>query len=233
MSCSVQDQPTRPRPIPLQCRLTQQLTQEWPQYRALRQRHASTRFEEQRQLHLPEKHKATVLESTLRMEMNGLEEQADNDKAHDLHWKPLSWLGTIRSSSANDAFDPKPMGHLLILCLHSTKLGLAVPVLSSLPRNHNNQLAKCCFKKHCIDFHDDHTSTCTAHAGATKAHDRLVGVLQPLFIGVLGPLFRTDGHTVRMQQANGRRDVEIRNYMRDQAGSRILVFDLSITLSPP
>jgi len=31
-------------------------------------------------------------------------------------------------------------------------LGLAVPVLSSLSRNHNNQLAKCGCKKHCIDF---------------------------------------------------------------------------------
>ena len=54
-------------------------------------------------------------------------------------------------------------------------------------------------------------------------------------MGVLGPLFRTAGHTVRTQhgvtasldQRLG--DVEIHNYMRDQAGSRSLVFDLSIT----
>jgi hypothetical protein len=64
-------------------------------------------------------------------------------------------------------------------------------------------------------------------SGATKAHDRLVGVL--------GLLFCTAGHTVRTQQgvtaiAGQRRgDVEIRNYLRDQAGSRSLVFDLSIT----
>jgi len=38
--------------------------------------------------------------------MNALEEQADNAKARDLYWKPLSWLGTIRPTSANDAFDP-------------------------------------------------------------------------------------------------------------------------------
>jgi hypothetical protein len=36
--------------------------------------------------------------------MKGLEEQDDNDKARDLFWNPLSW--TIRTSSANDAFDP-------------------------------------------------------------------------------------------------------------------------------
>jgi len=49
-------------------------------------------------------------------------------------------------------------------------------------------------------------------------------------------LLRTAGHTVRTQHgvmasAGQRRgDVEIRNDMRDQAGSRSLVFDLSITL---
>ena len=53
-------------------------------------------------------------------------------------------------------------------------------------------------------------------------------------VSVLGPLFRTAGHTVRTQpgvtaSAGQRRgDVEIRNYLRDQAGSRSLVFDLSI-----
>ena len=41
------------------------------------------RFEEQRMLHMPQKHKATVLDSTPRMEMNALEEQADN--ARELH----------------------------------------------------------------------------------------------------------------------------------------------------
>jgi hypothetical protein len=82
-------------------------------------------------------------------------------------------------------------------------------------------------KKHCIDFHGDHTATCTAHSGATKEHDWLVSVL--------GPLFHTAGHMVRTHHSvtasAGQRcgDVEIRNYLRDQAGSRSLVFDLSIT----
>jgi len=94
-SSSSQDQPTRPRPIPSQRRVTQQLTKEWPQYKALRQRYAGTRFEEQRQLHLPQKHKAKVPKSILRLEMDGLEDQADNDKAR-----------------ANDAFDPNLWGTL-------------------------------------------------------------------------------------------------------------------------
>jgi hypothetical protein len=101
----------------------------------------------------------------------------------------------------------------------STTLGLGVPVLSSLPRLHNSPLAKCGCKKHPLDLYGDHTSTCTAHSGATNAHDWMVSVL--------GPLFRTAGHTVRTQHgvtasAGQRRgNVEIRSYLRDQAGSRM------------
>jgi hypothetical protein len=76
---------------------------------------------------------ATVPESSLRVEMNALEEQADNAKARDLYWKPLSWLGTIRPSSAN-----VPSTNLWATFV-STTLGLEVPVLCSLPRHHNNQ----------------------------------------------------------------------------------------------
>ena len=84
----------------------------------------------------------------------------------------------------------------------------------------NNQRAPalCGCKKHGMDLFGDHTSTCTAHSGATKAHDWAVGVL--------GPLFRSAGHVVRSQHqvtasAGQRRgDVEIREYLRDAAGSR-------------
>jgi len=54
-------------------------------------------------------------------------------------------------------------------------------------------------------------------------------------VGALAPLLRTAGHTVRTEHgvtasAGQRRgDVELRNYLRDQAGSGSLVFDLSIT----
>jgi hypothetical protein len=76
-------------------------------------------------------------------------------------------------------------------------------------------------------LYGDHTSTCTAHSGATKAHDWAVGVL--------GPLFRTAGHVVRTQHgvtasAGQRRgDVEIRSFLQEAAGRRSLVLDLSIT----
>jgi hypothetical protein len=157
-SSSEDQQPShRPSPIPSHRRLTQQLTQHWPQFKALRQHYARPWRNKQ-----TTQRPATFIGST------------------------LSWLGTIRPSSANDAFDPN-----LWATFVSTTLGLVVPSLSSLPRHHNNPLAKCGCKKHCIDFYGDHTATCTAHSGATKAHDWLVGVL--------GPMFRTAGHTVRTQ----------------------------------
>jgi hypothetical protein len=122
--------------------------------------------------------------------VKGLEEQADKDKAIDLFWKPLSWLWTIRPTwplSVNEDFDLA----LCDTCFTST-LGLGVPVLSSLLRSNNSPCAKCGCKKH-ANFHRDHTSTCTAHSGATKAHDWMVGAL--------APLFRTAGHTVHTQQS--------------------------------
>ena len=108
------------------------------------------------------------------------------------YWKPLSWLGTgtIRPTSANDAFDPA-----LWTTSVSTTLVSEVPVLSSLPRSNNSPLAKCGCKKH--GFHGDHTATCTAHSGATKAHGGMVSFL--------GPMFRTDGHTVRTQHSANRK----------------------------
>jgi hypothetical protein len=118
--------------------------------------------------------------------MNVLEEQADKAKARELHWKPLSWLGTLRPTTANDAWD-QPLWETFVC----TTMGLEVPVLASLPRRNQRSLALCDCKKHGMDLYGDHTSTCTAHSGATKAHDWA--------IGVLGPLFRSAGHVVRTQ----------------------------------
>jgi len=104
----------------------------------------------------------------------------------DLFWKPLSWLGTLRPSSATDAFD-LPLWETFF----TSAIGLEVPELASLPRN--SPLAKCGRKKTRMDFHGDHTSTCTAHSGATKAHEWMVSAL--------GPLFRTAAHIILLRSA--------------------------------
>ncbi len=90
-------------------------------------------------LHMPQKHKATVPDSTLCMEMNDLEEQADNTKASELHWKHISWFGTLRPTTVNDAWD-----QLLWETFVCTTLGLEVQLLASLPRRNQRVSALCC-----------------------------------------------------------------------------------------
>ena len=107
-------------------------------------------------------------------------------------------------------------------CLH-----LFLALWTAFPSRNQRAPALCGCKKHGMDLFGDHTSTCTAHSGATNAHDWAVGVLCPLF--------RTAEHTVRSQHqitasaGHRRGDVEIKSYLQDAAGSRSLVFDLSIT----
>jgi hypothetical protein len=169
---------------------------------------------------MPQTHKATDPVSTLHIGMNGWEVQADK-------WLPLeATLQLVRwtrhPTSANDALGPALWETFI-----STTLGLEFPVLSSLPRHQQTPLAKCGCKKHRIDFHSNHTRTCTKHSGASLAHDWMVSVIGPIF-PTAGPKVRTQfGDTASAGQR--RSDVEIRDYLRDQADSRSLVFDLSVT----
>jgi len=157
------------------------------------------------------------------MEMNVFEEQADNVKACEIHWKPLSWLGALnRPTTVNDDWD-QPLWETFIC----TTLGFEVPVLDSLPRRNQHSLALCDCKKTEWTFTVPTCRPARHTPCATKAHDWAVRVL--------GPLFRSAGHVVRTQhgvKANaGQRcsDVEVRHYLHDTTGSRSMVFDLSIT----
>jgi hypothetical protein len=73
--------------------------------------------------------------------------RADNAKACDLCWKPLSWLGTISLTSANDVLDP-----VLWETFFSTTLGSVVPLLSSLLHHNNSPHVQCGCKKLRMDF---------------------------------------------------------------------------------
>ena len=50
--------------------------------------------------------KATDQDSALRVEMSALEDRADDSKARELHWKPMSWRGTLRPTTVDDAWAP-------------------------------------------------------------------------------------------------------------------------------
>ena len=94
-STSQDQQPTASGPIPSQRRLTQQLTAHWPQFKALRQRYAGTRFEEQRMLHMPQKHKATVPDSTLRIQTCLQQTYSELPSRSPGLWWPRSGCGRI------------------------------------------------------------------------------------------------------------------------------------------
>ena len=100
----------------------------------------------------------------------------------------MRWLGTLKPTTANDAWDQQ-----LWETFVCTTLGLEVPVLASLPSATNARppCAAARSTKHGMDLFGDHTLTCTAHSGATKAHDWAVEVL--------GPLLRSPGHVARSQ----------------------------------
>jgi hypothetical protein len=101
-SNSQDQQPPASGPIPSQRRLTQQLTEHWPQFKILRQRYAGTRFAEQRQLHMPQKHKATVPDSALGMEMNALESKPTTPR-------PASSIGSPSHGSGPSGPRPPTM----------------------------------------------------------------------------------------------------------------------------
>jgi hypothetical protein len=52
--------------------------------------------------------------------------QADDGKARELHWKPMSWLGILRHTTVDDAWAPA-----IWQTFFTSTLGLEVPVLSS------------------------------------------------------------------------------------------------------
>ncbi len=209
-SSSQDQQPPASGPIPSQRRLTQQLTAHWHQFKILRQRYAGTRFAEQCQLHMPQCTKPRSRILLLVWRRMPWRSKLTTPRPASLHWKPLSWLGTLRPTTANDVWD-QPLWESFVC----TTLGLEVPVLASLPRRNQRAPALCGCKKHGMDLFGDRTSTCTAHSGATKAHDWAVGVP--------GPLFRTAGHTVRSHQhqvtANGAATWKSRAISRTRQGT--------------
>ncbi len=107
-------------------------------------------------------------------------------------------------------------------CIHDARFG--GPLLAALPRLHNSPLAKCGCKKFCMDFHGDHTSTCTAHSGASKADDWMVSVLGPLLYG------RTHGQNTARRHGQlaaitaGRRFCSIHDSHTSERGREIFFF---------
>ena len=145
--------------------------------------------------------------------MAGLESQEEDAPKRILFFKPMSWLGQIRSHRRD-----KPWSASLWQTFFSASMGAQIPVIAEKP------LATCGCQKFQLDPLGDHLSTCTCHPGAKKAHDWMVDQI--------ADLFRTT-HKVKTQQVVKSRgqhcgDIELAGYLANEAGPVPLVLELRI-----
>ena len=71
---------------------------------------------------------ATVEESVLKTEMTGLESQEDDAPKRLLFFKPMSWLGQIRSHRRDESWSAS-----LWQTFFSTSMGAQIPVIAEKP----------------------------------------------------------------------------------------------------
>jgi hypothetical protein len=145
---------------------------------------------------------ATVEESVLRTEMAGLESQEEDAPKGVLFYKPMSWMGQIRSHRRDESWSAS-----LCQTFFFTSIGAQIPVIAEKP------LVVCGCRKFKIDTLGDHLCTYT-HSGAKKDHDWAVDQL--------ADLFRTT-HRVKTQQVFKSRgqhcgDIELAGYLTNAAG---------------
>jgi hypothetical protein len=98
-SCSTVGVPA----IPSQFKVTQQILFHWQPFRDLRFKFVGSRRVEKLSLHSQQYIVSTVEESVLRMEMVGLESHEEDDPKRVLFFKPMSWLGQIRSHRRDES----------------------------------------------------------------------------------------------------------------------------------
>ncbi len=90
--------------IPTQSRVTQQILSHWQPFRDLKLMFTSSRRAEQLSLRSQQRVVATVEESVLKTEMAGLESQEEDAPKRLLFFKPMSWLGQIRSHRRDESW---------------------------------------------------------------------------------------------------------------------------------
>ncbi len=83
--------------IPSQMKVTHQILRHWEPFRDLKLRFAGSRRVEQLRLRSQQRIVSTIEDSVLRTEMTGLESLEEDDPKCILFYKPMGWLGQIRS----------------------------------------------------------------------------------------------------------------------------------------
>ncbi len=90
--------------IPSQSKDTKQILLHWQPFRDLKLMFAGSLRAEQLSLRSQQRVVATVEESVLKMEMAALESQEEDAPKRLLFFKPMSWLGQIRSHRRDESW---------------------------------------------------------------------------------------------------------------------------------
>ncbi len=199
--------------IPSQHKVTQQILRHWQPFLDFKLMLTGSRRPDQLRLRSQQRIVATVKDSVLRTEMAGLESQEDDAPNRILFFKPMSWLGQIKSHHRDESWSASLWQTFFVMTM-----GAQIPVIAEKP------LTACGYRKFQLDAMGDHLCTCTAHSGAKKTHDWVVEQL--------ADLFRTTHHTKtqHVTKSRGRHcgDVQLAAYLANAAGPVPLVLDLRI-----
>ena len=109
--------------IPSHHRVTQQILRHWQSFRDLKLMFAGSHRTEQLRLRSQQRIVTTVEDSVLRTEMTGLESQEEDDPKRILFFKPISWLGQIRSHRRDETWSAS-----LWQTLFSASMGAQIPL---------------------------------------------------------------------------------------------------------
>ncbi len=90
--------------IPSQFKVTKQILRHWQPFRDLKLKYVGSRQAEQLSSRSQQSVVTTVEESVLKTEMAGLESQEEDAPKRILFFKPMSWLGQIRTHRRDESW---------------------------------------------------------------------------------------------------------------------------------
>ncbi len=143
--------------IPSQHRIFLQILNHWQHFRDLKRMFVGSRRAEHLSLCSHQRIVSTVEDSVLRTEMTSFESQEEDVPNRILFFKPMSWLGQIRSHRSDETWSAS-----LCQTLFVTSMGVQIPVIAE------NPLSACGCKKFQLDDLGDHLCACTTYSRAKR-----------------------------------------------------------------
>ena len=109
--------------IPSQHRVTIQILEHWQPFQGLKLTFVVSRRAEHLHLRMWQSIVATVEDSVLRTEMTDIESQEEDTPRRVLYFKPMSWLGQIRTHRRDESWSDS-----LWQTFFTTSVGVKIPV---------------------------------------------------------------------------------------------------------